>query len=199
MIQGGGLAAVAITFSQYLLRLSGAGTADPRPFAILALILVALVNYAGVKPGSRLLNVLVALKIGGARRPDRGRPVARALAAPRGARSRRQRAPPRRCSPSAAALVPILFSYGGWQNANVLAEEIREPRRTLPRALVAGTLIVIAVYVLVNVVYLATLGRDGLAATADARRRRGPAPLRRRAPSAGSRRRSRSRRSASWT
>ena len=62
--------------------------------------------------------------------------------------------------------MPILFSYGGWQNANVLAEEIREPRRTLPRALVAGTLIVIAVYVLVNVVYLATLGRDGLAATA---------------------------------
>ena len=65
-----------------------------------------------------------------------------------------------------AALVPILFSYGGWQSANVLAEEIREPRRTLPRALVAGTLIVLAVYVLVNVVYLATLGRDGLAATA---------------------------------
>ena len=45
MIQGGGIAAVAITFSQYLLRLSGAGGADPRPFAVLALILVALVNY----------------------------------------------------------------------------------------------------------------------------------------------------------
>ncbi|HEY1434501.1 MAG TPA: amino acid permease, partial [Thermoanaerobaculia bacterium] len=74
-----------------------------------------------------------------------------------------------------AALVPILFSYGGWQSVNTLAEEIREPRRTLPRALFAGTLIVLTVYLLVNVVYLATLGRDGLAATvtpaADAVRR----------------------------
>jgi APA family basic amino acid/polyamine antiporter len=74
-----------------------------------------------------------------------------------------------------AALVPILFTYGGWQTANTLAEEIREPRRTLPRALFAGTLIVLACYLLTNVFYLATLGRDGLAATtapaADASRR----------------------------
>ena len=62
--------------------------------------------------------------------------------------------------------MPILFSYGGWQSANTLAEEIREPRRTLPRALFAGTVIVLAVYVSVNVVYLAALGRDGLASTA---------------------------------
>jgi APA family basic amino acid/polyamine antiporter len=64
-----------------------------------------------------------------------------------------------------AALVPILFSYGGWQSANVVAEETRDPRRTLPRALILGTLIVIFVYVAVNVVYLRALGRDGLAAT----------------------------------
>ena len=164
MIQGGGIAAVAITFSQYLLRLSGAGGADPRPFAVLALILVALVNCAGVKPGSRLLNVLVVLKVGAlaalivgglwlAPSLPRADPVATA--------SR----PTATLLAFGAALVPILFSYGGWQNANVLAEEIREPRRTLPRALVVGTLLVIAVYVLVNVVYLAALGRDGLAAT----------------------------------
>ena len=63
------------------------------------------------------------------------------------------------------ALVPILFSYGGWQSANLVAEETRDPRRTLPRALILGTLIVIFVYVAVNVVYLRALGRDGLAAT----------------------------------
>ena len=91
--------------------------------------------------------------------------------------------------------MPILFSYGGWQSANALAEEIREPRRTLPRALFAGTLIVIAVYLLANVFYLAALGRDGLAATADpaadaAQRLFGPGA------EPGSRRRSRSPRSA---
>jgi APA family basic amino acid/polyamine antiporter len=64
-----------------------------------------------------------------------------------------------------AALVPILFSYGGWQNANYVAEEIDNPRRNLPRSLLAGTLLVAAVYVLVNVVYLRALGLEGLAAT----------------------------------
>jgi APA family basic amino acid/polyamine antiporter len=164
MIQGGGIAAVAITFSQYLLRFSGAGTADPRPFAVLALILVALVNYAGVKPGSRLLNVLVALKVGALAALIAGG-LWLAPSLPRAAAIATATRPTATLLAFGAALVPILFSYGGWQNANVLAEEIREPRKTLPRALVAGTLIVITVYVLVNVVYLATLGRDGLAAT----------------------------------
>ncbi len=165
MIQGGGLAAVAVTFAQYVLRLAGGG-GDPRPLASAAVVLVALVNTAGVKPGSRLLNVLVILKIGalaalilGGLRLLRGA----APAAPAVAVASR---PEASVLAFGAALVPILFSYGGWQSANTLAEEIREPRRTLPRALFAGTLIVLAVYVLVNGVYLAVLGRDGLASTA---------------------------------
>ena len=64
MIQGGGLAAVAITFAQYTMRFFGAHDRDPKPLAILALVFVALVNAAGVKPGSRLLNLLVVLKVG---------------------------------------------------------------------------------------------------------------------------------------
>lgn len=64
-----------------------------------------------------------------------------------------------------SALVPVMFSYGGWQNANYVAEEIREPIRNLPRSLVAGTALVVLVYGLVNLVYLRTLGHAGLAAT----------------------------------
>jgi APA family basic amino acid/polyamine antiporter len=63
------------------------------------------------------------------------------------------------------ALVPILFAYGGWQNANYVAEEIKDPRKNLPRSLIAGTATVVLVYVLVNAVYLRALGLDGLAAT----------------------------------
>ncbi len=165
LIQGGGLAAVAITFAQYMLRLSGAGAADPKPFAVGALVLVALVNYAGVKPGSRLLNFLVILKvgalavlIGGGLWLARSLPPLPPAAAPH--------RPDATLLAFGAALVPILFSYGGWQSANNLAEEIRDPRRAVPRALIAGTLVVLAVYLLVNVVYLTTLTRDGLAATA---------------------------------
>src|SRR4029078_9715044 len=64
-----------------------------------------------------------------------------------------------------AALVPILFAYGGWQNANYVAEEIENPSRQLPVSIIAGTIAVRAIYVLVNVVYLRALGLDGLAST----------------------------------
>jgi basic amino acid/polyamine antiporter, APA family len=165
MIQGGGLAAVAITFAQYALRLSGASTERVVPLAVGALALLALVNVLGVKPGSRLLNTLVVLKIaalaavigGGLLLAKSAPPLPASAPAPAGASG---------LAAFGAALIPILFSYGGWQNANVVSEEIRDSRRTLPVALLAGTAIVILVYVLVNVVYLGALGRDGLAATA---------------------------------
>ena len=175
MIQGGGLAAVAITFAEYLLRLVGAPGGDPKPIATGAIVLLALVNVAGVKMGSRLLNAFVVLKIAAlAALIVGGLILARTMTAlpPSPAGVVR---PEASVLAFGAALVPILFTYGGWQTANTLAEEIREPRRTLPRALFAGTLIVLACYLLTNVFYLATLGRDGLAATtapaADAARR----------------------------
>jgi len=162
LIQGGGIAAVAITFAQYALRLTGRGTAGAIPLAIAAIVLLAGINVLGVKPGSRVLNGLVILKIGSLGVLIVGGLLA-SRAAPAGeiAVSR----PAAGLLGFGAALVPILFSYGGWQSANVVAEETRDPRRTLPRALILGTLIVIFVYVAVNVVYLRALGRDGLAAT----------------------------------
>ncbi|HJP57914.1 MAG TPA: amino acid permease, partial [Gemmatimonadales bacterium] len=65
----------------------------------------------------------------------------------------------------AAALVPVLFSYGGWQQTNYIAEEIIDPERNLPRALVIGVIGVVIVYLLANWTYLATLGPAGLAAS----------------------------------
>ena len=49
-----------------------------------------------------------------------------------------------------AAMVPVLFSFGGWQTTNFIAGEIREPKRNLGRALVIGVAGVIALYLLVN-------------------------------------------------
>jgi APA family basic amino acid/polyamine antiporter len=65
----------------------------------------------------------------------------------------------------ATAFVPVLFAYGGWQQTNFIAEELVEPERNLPRALVLGVLAVIAVYLLVNLAYLRVLGVSGLAAS----------------------------------
>jgi Amino acid transporters len=63
------------------------------------------------------------------------------------------------------AALPVLFAYSGFTYLNNLAGEVRDPQRTLPRALTLGMLLVIVAYVLVNVAYLAVLGHDGLAAS----------------------------------
>ena len=172
LIQGGGIAAVAITFATYTLRLIGRPEASAALLAVLAITVVAAINYLGVKPGSRLLNVLVVLKV-----LALGALIAAGFALPAAAPAAAPAGDPAFLPVVAfgAALVPVMFSYGGWQSANWLAEELREPRRDLPRALIAGTLIVVIVYVLVNVVYLRALGHEGLAGTltpaADAARR----------------------------
>jgi basic amino acid/polyamine antiporter, APA family len=65
----------------------------------------------------------------------------------------------------AAAMVPVLFAYGGWQTASFVSGEMRNPRRDLPRGLFIGVAGVIVVYVLVTYVCLRVLGPAGLANT----------------------------------
>jgi APA family basic amino acid/polyamine antiporter len=64
-----------------------------------------------------------------------------------------------------AAMVPVLFAYGGWQTATFVAGEIREPAKNLPRALVIGVAGVVILYLAVNFVCLQVLGVSGLANT----------------------------------
>jgi APA family basic amino acid/polyamine antiporter len=64
-----------------------------------------------------------------------------------------------------AALVPVLFAYGGWQTASFVAAELRRPERDLPRGLLLGVAGVILLYLTVNAVCVRALGAEGLAAT----------------------------------
>lgn len=164
LIESGAIAAVAITFANYALRLVGRTDVAAVPLAVAAIAVLSIVNFLGVKPGSRVLNVLVVLKV-----------AALAILIGAGAFApaspgwlsavRDTGAPGSTLVAFGAALVPILFAYGGWQNANYIAEEIENPRRNLPISLLAGTVCVVVIYVLVNVVYLRALGLEGLAAT----------------------------------
>jgi amino acid transporter len=62
-----------------------------------------------------------------------------------------------------AALLQVLFAVGGWQNVSAVASEIREPQRTLPRGMLIGTVVVIALYMGVNWAVLSILGVDATA------------------------------------
>ncbi len=62
------------------------------------------------------------------------------------------------------ALVPVLFTYAGWNAASYVAEEVRDPGRNVPKALAFGTLAVVVIYLLLNTLYLYVLPVGELAA-----------------------------------
>ena len=165
VIATGAIAAVAVTFADYALALTGLPASLTAPVAVTAIVVLAGINYVGVTPGALTVNVLTVLKLlalavlVGAGLLLALPPEQASVAAP----------VPAPASPfiaMGAALVPILFTFGGWQQTNFIAEEIVAPERTLPRALVLGVLIVVAVYVLANLAYLRVLGLEGLARSA---------------------------------
>jgi APA family basic amino acid/polyamine antiporter len=63
-----------------------------------------------------------------------------------------------------SALVPIFFTYSGWNAAAYVAGEFRDPARAIPRALIGGTVVVTLLYVAINAALLRSLGPSGLAA-----------------------------------
>lgn len=162
----GAIAAVAVTFANYLLALTGWSPSLALPIAGAAVVALTAVNVAGVAPGAYTQNVFTVLKLAGiaalvavALQP--GPPAAATM--PAGAPG--STGAGQVIGMLGMALSPILFSYGGWQQTNYIAEEIRDPERTLPRALVLGVIIVVVVYLAANVAYLRALGIDGLAAS----------------------------------
>lgn len=60
------------------------------------------------------------------------------------------------------ALIPIFFAYTGWNVAGYIGGEIQNPRKTLPRALIGGTLITTVIYVIVNLSFLKSVGLAGI-------------------------------------
>jgi len=70
-------------------------------------------------------------------------------------------------APFAISLVFVMYSYSGWNAATYIGGELRDPARNLPRALFAGTAIVIVLYVLLNAVFLATTPMHELAGQID--------------------------------
>jgi basic amino acid/polyamine antiporter, APA family len=164
VIQTGGMAAVTVTFARYLLELTGWSISE-RLIVIVTIVVLTVINCLGVKVGSRMQSVLMLLKIG-------------AIAGLIGAGLFLARSPHPLLHPVldrppsfdlltavGAAMVPVLFAFGGWQTTNFIAEEIKDPRRNLSRALVLGVAGVIILYVGVNFVCVRTLGSQGLADT----------------------------------
>jgi amino acid transporter len=160
LIRASALGAIATPFAEYLLRSLGYDPQLPQYAGLVhyvaaaAIALTATLNYVGVrwsaiilnlttgaKYGALLLLVLLAFAVG---RGDFGHFGASAAGAT-GTLS---------AGLFGLALVSVLWAYDGWGDLSFVGGEVRDPERNLPRALIAGTCAIIAIYLLVNAAYL---------------------------------------------
>jgi APA family basic amino acid/polyamine antiporter len=121
--------------------------------AIAAIVLMGWIHLRGVGPGRIMGNVLAALKVSAllmfiALGFSIGSGSGVNLAASSG---------PVVGSAWLLALIPVMFTYSGWNAAGYIAEEIREPGRNVPRAFALGTAAVIVIYLGLNILYLYVL------------------------------------------
>ena len=158
----GSVAAVATTFADYACAALGLPLAWVKPVAVGAIVLIVGINLNGIRAGARVQNVFSTLKLLAIVLL-----VAVGLMLARHSLGGATSAVAPRVEPGAfvGALLPVLFTYGGFHYLNDLAGEVRAPQRTLPRALLLGMLGVVLCYVLANLAYLAGLGHAGLAAS----------------------------------
>ncbi|UPG89175.1 amino acid permease [Luteibacter aegosomaticola] len=161
VIYSGSSAAVATIFGSYATSVFGLSPSLVKPLAVGALVFVTGINLFGIRLGAQIQNVFAILKLAAI-----AVLVVTGLAFAGAGTSQAMAASPTAVTGGlAGALLPVLFAFSGFSYLNNLAGEVRDPQRTLPRALVLGMLIVIAAYVLTNYAYLAVLGHDGLAAS----------------------------------
>jgi APA family basic amino acid/polyamine antiporter len=127
--------------------------------ALAAIFLLAWIHLRGVGPGRLVMNVLAGLKVSALL-------IFIALGLSLGAGSSSNLAQSTGpVSPGAwlLALIPVMFAYSGWNAAAYVAEELRDPGRNVPRALAFGTLAVVAIYLLLNGLFLYVFPVDQLA------------------------------------
>jgi APA family basic amino acid/polyamine antiporter len=166
--QTGGMAAVAITFAKYFLEITRLPSNDANSawVASVALTLLTVINCLGVRAGSSVQNALMILKIAAI--------AALVVCGLLFVNSPATSAIPTDGQPAddtglltsfGAALIPVMFAYGGWQTASFISGELRQPQKNLPRGLLLGVIGVIMVYLSVNFVCINALGVDGLAGT----------------------------------
>ena len=160
VVQTGAIAAIAFVFGDYASQLLPLGEKSSVIYALLGVAAITALNAIGTRQSRLAQNVLTAalafaivaviiagLLVGGAAKP------AAPAAAPSGPLF------------SQLALIFILLTYGGWNEAAYLTAEIRDAQRNVVRALVFGILTVTVIYVLLNLAYLNVLGLDGMKAS----------------------------------
>lgn len=180
VITTGSIALLAFVFGDYMTQLAPLGAASPVVWAVLAIVVLTWVNVRGVRAGTRTQSWLTSLEVLGlvmivvagvvaAMTGAGAGEVAGAGAAATAAGANAAAAAPAASAPTVAAfgmaMVFVLLTYGGWNEAAYIGAELRDEKRNMVRALLWSIAIITSLYVLVNWAYLSALGLGGMAAS----------------------------------
>ena len=157
VVQTGAIAAIAFVFGDYATQVLPLGDKSSVIYALIAVVAITALNVAGTRESKVVQNVLTAALavamaaviiagfFGGAQAPAATAPAASS-------------GPPF----SQLALIFILLTYGGWNEAAYITAEVRDGRRNIVRALVIGILVVTVLYVALNLAYVNVMGLQGM-------------------------------------
>ncbi|HEV2331968.1 MAG TPA: amino acid permease [Gammaproteobacteria bacterium] len=147
-------AAQALAFAYYLGTLVPLGTAGTHAVAAVLITVISALQYRSVSIGALVQNVSTGTKLV----MLMGLALALFLLAPQPAANLASAAQGSlKWGGLGLALVASLWAYDGWANLTPLAGEMREPQRNLPRAFIGGTLVTLAVYLIMNAAFLMAL------------------------------------------
>ena len=159
-MHSGIIAAIATVFARYAAQFLPLSMMGQRLAAVAVIVVLSAVNYVGVRRGAFIQNVFTGAKVLAIigiiaagwlwRGPTPPTSVASGAVGARG---------------FVLAMAAGLFAYGGWHMVTYTAGETKDAARTIPRALVLGTLIVTACYAGLNAIYLRVLPLDTVRAS----------------------------------
>lgn len=162
VMQTGSIALLAFVFADYATALLPIGEDSVPLYAGGAVLLFTALNMVGLHSSSRTQKLLCAVTLLGlfaivVAGLGITAPAAPAVAAPQSGYSAQL---------LGMAMIFVLLTYGGWNEAAYVSAEVRDGRRNMVRALLWSIAIITITYLLLNMAFVRTLGVDGLAATA---------------------------------
>ena len=153
------IAAIAMVFARYTATFVPMGDLGLRLTAVALILVLSAVNYVGVRHGGLVQNLFTGAKL---------LAIAALLAAGllwKGAAPAAAELGQATAEGFILALAAGLFAFGGWHMVTYAAGETKDATRTIPRALLLGTLIVTACYAGLNAIYLRVLPLDAVRAS----------------------------------
>jgi APA family basic amino acid/polyamine antiporter len=158
VIQTGAIAAVAFVYGDYMSVLLPLGQYSSAIHAGLAVIILTGINVAGLDPTKRTQAVLTTLEVSSLIAVI----LAGLFATPAPSAAVTASTATQAMSTAGLAMVFVLFTYGGWNEISYLTNDMKDVRKNLAKTLAISTVVVSALYLLINYAYLSALGLQGV-------------------------------------